>query len=79
MHGEIDGHWKLLAGSSQASLLDHPPDYRRLAVDELRRNGIQYLVVQNSDYRSEEFKTNAGLWSMRLLEEVKGTSLFLLE
>ncbi len=79
LHGEIDGQWKLLAASPQIGVLEHPPDYRRLAVDELRRNGIQYVVIQSSDYASQEFTINAALWPMRLLEQVKGTSLFVLE
>jgi hypothetical protein len=79
LHGEIQGRWRILAPSSEVSVLEKPPDYRRLAVDELKRNGIQYLVVQANDYHAEEFKTNANLWPMRLLDERKGTSLFILE
>ena len=79
LHGEIQGRWRVLAGSSEMSVLEKLPDYRRLAVDELKRNGIQYLVVQSNDYHAEEFKTNANLWPMRLLDERKGTSLFILE
>ena len=79
LHGEIVGQWKLLAASPQIGVLEHPPDYRRLAVDELRRSGIQYVVVQSTDYAAQEFQANAGLWPMRLIEEIKGTRLFLLE
>jgi hypothetical protein len=52
---------------------------RRLAVEELKRRGIGYLLVQPGDFMEADFRDNASLWGLREVAEVDGARLFKLE
>jgi hypothetical protein len=52
---------------------------RRLAVEELKRNGVHYLLVTDADFRFEDFRDNARLWGIREAGSVPGAWLYHLE
>jgi hypothetical protein len=58
-----------------ATILDQPVEtsrptrvnLRRAASAELKARGIHYLLVENGDFRSEDFQIYAGLWGMKCI------------
>ena len=47
----------------------HPTrvNLRRAASAELKARGIHYMLVENGDFRSEDFQIYAGLWGMKCI------------
>lgn len=60
-----------------ATVSDHPAEtsnpthvnLRRAASEELKARGIHYLLVEKSDFRSEDFLLYAGLWGIKCIGE----------
>jgi hypothetical protein len=55
-----------------------PLDLRRQAIAELKRNGIQYLLV-NQQHFEREFREHARQWGIRLAADLPGNQLYALE
>jgi Dolichyl-phosphate-mannose-protein mannosyltransferase len=70
------GQWKLLAAQPQASDGPVPPDLRRAAAEELKRRGIDYLLVFDGEFGADDLQRNAGLWGIRQVGEYKGARLY---
>jgi len=70
------GQWKLLAGEAQASDAPVPAGLRRAAADELKRRGIDYLLVFDGEFGADDFGRNAGLWGISQVGEYKGARLY---
>jgi hypothetical protein len=51
-------------------------DYRQTASAELRRRGIDYLLMFDDEFGADEFRRNSGAWGMRLAGEYKGARLY---
>jgi hypothetical protein len=62
-----------------ASILDQPVEtshptrvnLRRAASAELKARGIHYMLVENSDIRSEDFQIYTSLWGMKCIGQWK--------
>jgi hypothetical protein len=52
-----------------------PPDIRRIATQELKRNHIQYLLI-DSEFAIAEFRDHPQQWGVHLLGELRGTRWF---
>jgi hypothetical protein len=70
------GQWKLLAAEPQASDAPVPPGLRRAAAEELKRRGIDYLLVFDGEFGADDLHRNAGLWGIRQVGEDKGARLY---
>jgi hypothetical protein len=70
------GQWKLLAAEAQASDAPVPPGLRRAAAEELKRRGIDYLLVFDGDFGADDLQGNAGLWGIRQVGEYRGARLY---
>jgi len=73
---EPSGTWKTLADSPQQAELPPPPRLRRAAIEEVQARGIDYLVIQDSDFGADDFRQKAPLWGIRLVGERRGLRLY---
>ncbi len=72
------GGWKLL-GEPRFSEAPLPPDLRRRATEAVRQRGVRYLLIHDSDFRAEDFRTRAGEWGLVFLAERAGARLYRIE
>ena len=70
------GRWKLLAAAPQASDAPVPPGLRLAAAEELKRRGIDYLLVFDGEFGAGDLRDNSGLWGIRQVGEYKGARLY---
>ena len=70
------GNWKALAAAPTEH--EGPPliNLRRAAAEELKHHGFGYLLIFDSDYRSEDYRTNADKWGIELIGESPGIRLY---
>ena len=73
---DANGQWKLLAAAPQASDAPVPPGLRHAAAEELKRRGIDYLLVFDGEFGTDDLRGNAGLWGIRQVGEYKGARLY---
>jgi hypothetical protein len=70
------GQWKPLAQAPQASDAPVPPGLRRAAAEELKRRGIDYLLVFDGEFGADDLRGNSELWGIRQVGEYKGARLY---
>jgi hypothetical protein len=70
------GPWKLLSGDPQAGDAPVPPGLRRAAAQELKRRGIDYLLVFDGEFGADDLRRNAGLWGISQVGEYRGARLY---
>jgi len=73
---DASGQWKLLAAQPQVGDAPVPPGLRRAAADELKRRGIDYLLVFDGEFGADDLARNSGLWGIRQVGEYKGARLY---
>ena len=49
---------------------------RRAVAGELKRRGIDYLLVFDTDNGADDLRLNADLWGMRAVGDYKGARLY---
>lgn len=76
---DASGRWHELSHEPKRSGLAPPLGLRRMAMDELKRSGIGYLLVTEDDYRWEDFRDHADLWGLREAGQVFNVRLYKLE
>jgi hypothetical protein len=65
-----------------ATILDQPIEtsrptrvnLRRAAAEELKARGIHYILVEKSDFRSEDFQMYINLWGMKCIGATKSSA-----
>ena len=73
LEGEIHpGQWTVLNATPQ-SAAQQKMDLRKAAIQELKRNHINYILVPDSEFAARDFRENTSLWGIHLLAEA-GTS-----
>jgi hypothetical protein len=70
------GHWNLLAPAPQVSDAPVPPGLRRAAAEEIKRRGIDYLLVFDGEFGADDLARDAGLWGIRQVGEYRGARLY---
>lgn len=73
---DSDGRWNLLSIDPQIDDVPAPPDLRREAARELKRRGIDYLLLFDGEPGAEDLRENANLWGVRKVGEFQGASLY---
>lgn len=53
-----------------------PTNLRRLAMDELKRRGIDYMLAFDGHYGSDDLRARATEWGIREITEYKGARLY---
>jgi hypothetical protein len=81
LEGRVDGggaagRWHLLAAAPTPGDAPRPLGLRRAVADELKRRGIDYLLVFDTDYGADDLRLNADLWGMRPVGDDKGARLY---
>lgn len=72
------GEWKTLAAEPQMSNVD-APDLRRAAVQELKRQGIGYVLLFDADVAAPDFRENTVRWGVREVGQSNGARLYQLQ
>lgn len=70
--------WIPLTDTYQTEQLDTPSGLRRAAAMALRRGGIHYLFVRDTDFFAEDMKRNASYWGVTELHRTEQASLYLI-
>jgi len=71
-----DGNWTLLAKSPKQGEEAPPLGLRRAVAGELKRRGIDYLLVFDRDFFAGELHRNVQRWGMREAGEFEGARLY---
>jgi hypothetical protein len=69
-----DGH--LLAAAPEVQDVRLPPDMRRAAAGELRRRGIDYLLVMDAEFGADDLRARADEWGIRQVGVYKGARVY---
>jgi len=70
------GRWQLLAAAPTPGDAPRPLGLRRAVANELKRRGIDYLLVFDTDNGADDLRLNADLWGMRAVGDYKGARLY---
>ena len=81
LEGRVDGcgtagRWQPLAAAATPGDAPRPLGLRRAVADELKRRGIDYLLVFDTDNGADDLRLNADLWGMRAVGDYKGARLY---
>ena len=69
------GRWTVLNAAPQSAALGKM-DLRKAAIQELKRNGIRYILVPDSEFAAPDFRDNTLLWGIHLLAEIGTNRLY---
>jgi hypothetical protein len=70
------GQWNLLAPAFEPSDAPVASDLRRAAAQELKRRGIDYLLVFDGEFGADDLRRNSALWGIAPVGEYKGARLY---
>ncbi len=70
------GRWKALSADPKVENVPAPPDMRRQAARELKRRGIDYLLLFDGETGAEDLRRNAALWGVYQVGEFQGARLY---
>jgi hypothetical protein len=76
---ESDGHWRILAGESGISLHLAPDGLRRIAVEELKSLGLEYVVTRNDETLGQDMFRYASYWGMTCFKQTGNVCIFRLD
>jgi hypothetical protein len=78
MGQDSSGKWKLLAERPEIWNAD-VPELRRAAVRELKRRGVDYVLLFDADVAAADFREHTTLWGVREVGESNGGRLYELQ
>ncbi len=70
------GGWRLLSAAAQTSDAARPLGLRRAVAAELKRRGIDYLLVFDRDEGADDLRLNTDIWGLRAVGEYRGARLY---
>ena len=70
------GRWQLLAAAPGVGDAARPLGLRRAVANELKRRGIDYLLLFDTDNGADDLRLNTDLWGMRAVGDYKGARLY---
>jgi hypothetical protein len=70
------GLWTLLAAKPEASDVLVLPGLRRAASEELKRRGVDYVLVFDGEFGAADLRDNAALWGIGLAGQAEGARLY---
>jgi len=71
-----DGRWETIAAAPVASEAARPLGLRRAVAAELKRRGIDYLLVFDGNDGADDLRLNAEIWAVRPVGEYQGARLY---
>ena len=76
LEGELQpGRWTVLNAAPQSANLQKM-DLRKEAIQELKRNNINYILVPDGEFAAADFRENTPLWGIHLLAEAGKSRLY---
>jgi hypothetical protein len=69
------GRWAVLNAAPQSANLEKM-DLRKAAIQELKRNGVGYILVPDSEIAAPDFRDNTPLWGIHLLYQAGSARLY---
>ncbi len=75
---EASGNWKLLAREPDVSEA-HVPDLRRAAIEELKRRGIGYMLIFDTDDIAADLRARIADWGVEPAGQSGGATLYKLQ
>jgi hypothetical protein len=77
LHGQRQGGpWEVLARAPEQVASQEPANLRALAIQQLRSAGIEYLLVDSSDYSARDFKDKTRLWGIEIAGAIPRATLY---
>jgi hypothetical protein len=73
------GEWKTLVPNPITRGMAPPLGLRRLATEELKRNGFTHILVSEDDFRWQDYRDKAELWGIREAGRVDNFRLYRIE
>ncbi|HWQ55220.1 MAG TPA: glycosyltransferase family 39 protein [Bryobacteraceae bacterium] len=70
------GKWIPLADEPEQADAPLVEGLRRAATEELKQRGIRYILVWDSDFGADDFRTRPGEWGLGLVGKAPGATLF---
>ena len=70
------GRWELLSDAPRASDAAAPPDLRRQAANELKRRGIDCLLMFDGEPGADDLRQKAAQWGVQPLGDFQGARLY---
>jgi hypothetical protein len=70
------GEWKLLAAQPEISSAGRPLGLRRAAAEELKRRGVDYVLIFEDEVGAGDMRRNADFWGVTAIGEAKGARLY---
>ena len=74
-----DGQWRILAGHSGISLHLAPDGLRRVAVEELKSLGLEYVVIRSDETLGQDMLRYASYWGMKCFKQAGNVCIFRLD
>ncbi len=71
-----NGRWTTLAAAPAISDAASPLGLRMAAARELRRRGVDYLLLFDGEFGADDFQANQDLWGIRQAGEAQGARLY---
>jgi hypothetical protein len=72
----VSGEWKPIASAPEQMEESRPLGLRRAVTSELKRRGIDYLLVLDENAGADDLRRNTDQWGVRLVGEAKGVKLY---
>ncbi len=73
---DSSGAWKPLGGAPAETDLPRFTGLRRAAVEEVKRLGVEYILVHDEDLRASDFEDFTALWGLRLVDAKGAAKLY---
>jgi hypothetical protein len=70
------GRWQLLAAAPTPGDAPRPLGLRRAVASELKRRGIDYLLVFDTDNGADDLRLNSDLWGMSAVGDYRGARVY---
>jgi hypothetical protein len=73
---DSSGAWKSLGDAPAETDLPRYSGLRRAAVEEMKRLGVEYILVHDDDLRASDFEDFTDLWGLRLVDAKGAAKLY---
>ncbi|HVO99403.1 MAG TPA: glycosyltransferase family 39 protein [Bryobacteraceae bacterium] len=73
---DASGQWVKIADDPRDEVLRPPPDIRRWASRELHERGIDYILMQDTDWGADDMREDPGSWGFKEIAKGHGARIY---